>query len=74
MRNKKTSKKITGTTLISEIIENYPLAADYLIDEYEFYCFNCLMAGFETLEEGCLVHGIEGKDFSDLLKEINKLV
>ncbi len=74
MKEKKEKQKITGEMIISDIIEKYPLVADYLIDEYDFYCFNCMMAGFETLQEGCERHGIEGRDFTSLLKEINKLV
>lgn len=65
---------IKPDTLISEIIEKHPLVVDYLIDEYDFYCVSCIMSEFETLEEGCQLHGIIDDDFIELLDAVNELV
>jgi hybrid cluster-associated redox disulfide protein len=70
----KKERKIKPNTPISEIIDNYPLAVDYLIDEYDFYCVNCIMSEFESLEEGCELHGIVDDDFIELLDAVNELV
>lgn len=67
-------QKITADMLIAEIVECYPEVVDYLIDEYEFHCINCVLAGFETLEEGAQVHGIIGKEFKKLLNKLNSLI
>ena len=65
---------IKSDMLIAEIVEVYPEVIDYLVDEYEFHCVNCVLAGFETLEEGAMAHGIEGKDFKKMLLELNELI
>lgn len=74
MKGNKIKQKITSDMLIAEIVECYPEVIDYLVEEYEFHCINCVLAGFETLEEGALAHGIEGKEYTKLLKNINALV
>ena len=67
-------QKITADMLIAEIVECYPEVVSYLVDEYEFHCINCIMAGFETLEEGAEAHGISGKEFTNLLIKLNELI
>jgi hybrid cluster-associated redox disulfide protein len=74
MKGNKIKQKITSDMLIAEIVECYPEVIDYLVEEYEFHCVNCVLAGFETLEEGALAHGIEGKEFKKLLNNINALL
>lgn len=74
MTANKETQKIKSDMLIAEIVETYPEVVDYLVNEYEFHCVTCILAGFETLEEGALAHGIEGKDFKNMLNEINNLV
>lgn len=64
---------ITGDILIEDLVENYPEVVDYLIMEYGFHCVNCFISGFEILEDGARVHGIEGEEFEQMLKEINQL-
>ncbi|MCA9386311.1 DUF1858 domain-containing protein [Candidatus Dojkabacteria bacterium] len=62
---------ISPSTPISELIELYPEVVDFLIEEYDFYCLQCFMAEWETLEEGARNHGIVGKDFQEMLSSIN---
>lgn len=64
---------ITPTTPISELIHNYPQVVDVLTTEYNFYCARCLLAGFDTLEEGAKLHQITGDDFTALLNHINQV-
>lgn len=66
--------KIPKDIIILELQEKYPLAVEFLLNEYEFHCIGCVMASFETLEEGARAHGIEGKDFDKLLKQLEKIV
>jgi len=70
----KETQKIKSDMLIAEIVETYPEVVDFLVNEYEFHCVTCILAGFETIEEGALAHGIEGKDFKRMLSEMNKLI
>ena len=51
----------------NEIIEKNPDAIMILFEK-GMHCIGCGMAGFETLEQGALVHGI---DVDELVKELN---
>jgi len=64
--------KIDKDMLIVEIQERYPLAVDFLVSEYDFHCIGCIMAGFETLEQGAEAHGIVGKDFELMVSRLEE--
>ena len=59
--------KIEKTTKIGELIENAPEKADILL-EAGMHCLGCPSAQAETLEEACMVHGI---DVEELLAKLN---
>ena len=60
--------EINKDTKIGEIVEKYPEKVDVLLSA-GMHCIGCPASHAETLEEACMVHGI---DVEDLLKEINK--
>ena len=60
--------EINKDTKIGEIVEKYPEKVDVLLSA-GMHCIGCPASQAETLEEACMVHGI---DVKDLLKEINK--
>ena len=60
--------EINKDTKIGEIVEKYPKKVDVLLSA-GMHCIGCPASQAETLEEACMVHGI---DVEDLLKEINK--
>jgi len=59
--------KIEKTTKIGELIEKAPEKADILL-EAGMHCLGCPSAQAETLEEACMVHGI---DVDELLEKLN---
>jgi hybrid cluster-associated redox disulfide protein len=63
--------KITKHTKFSEILMKNPKAAEILLDT-GMACIGCPMAMQETLEEGCLAHGMSNKDIDKLIKELNR--
>ncbi len=66
-----TNKKITKTTKLSELLDVNPKAAEILF-EAGMGCVGCAMAMQETVEQGCLAHGMSQKDISELVKKLNK--
>jgi hydroxylamine reductase len=62
-------KKITNKTKLSEVIENEK-AAEMLM-ERGISCLGCPMAMQETIEEGCLAHGMTKKEIDELIKRMN---
>ncbi len=71
-RLRETQKKtITKNMTFAEILEKYPESANILF-ESGLHCIGCGMAMYETLEQGCLSHGMNKKQIDDLIKKINK--
>ncbi len=65
---------ITKKTLLAEIVEKYPKAAEELVFKYGFHCIGCGAAAMETLEQGAMVHGMTTKEVEKLVKKLNSLI
>ena len=63
--------KITKKTIMSEILQEKPEAADLLM-EAGMHCVGCPMAAQESLEDGCKAHGISEKEIDKLVERLNK--
>ena len=59
--------KIEKTTKIGELIEKAPEKADILL-EAGMHCLGCPASQAESIEEACMVHGI---DVEELLEKLN---
>ncbi|MBO4445801.1 MAG: DUF1858 domain-containing protein [Clostridia bacterium] len=59
--------KFTKDVLIGDLLDANPDAAPYLF-EMGMHCLGCPSARGETLEQACMVHGV---DVNDLLAKIN---
>lgn len=66
------AKKITKNTKISEVVEEKPEAIQILI-EAGMGCVGCPMAQQETIEQGCLAHGLSEDDVKEIVKKINEV-
>ena len=62
---------ITKDTKMIDILKKKPKAAKILI-EAGMHCVGCPMAMQETIEQGCLAHGMTQKQINELIKELNK--
>ena len=60
--------KITENTLIADVLELNPNAADILL-EAGMHCFGCALAHGETIAEAVAVHG---EDLQALLEKLNE--
>jgi len=64
-------KKITGKTKLGDLMRKNPESAEILFDT-GLHCVGCGMASSETIEQGCMAHGMNKKDIDNLLKKLNK--
>ncbi|MEW6295360.1 MAG: DUF1858 domain-containing protein [Candidatus Diapherotrites archaeon] len=64
-------KKITKEMTMQEILELKPEAAQTMMKN-GLHCLGCHVSMYETLEQGCLAHGMDGKKINEIVKEINK--
>ncbi len=61
---------ITKGMTFKEVIDKYPKTIDVFLEE-GLHCVGCPIAGQETIEQGCKVHGI---DAEKLIKKLNKVI
>ncbi len=59
--------EITKTTIIGDILDMVPATAPYFL-EMGMHCLGCPSARGETLEQACMVHGV---DCDALVAKIN---
>lgn len=67
MEKKSQAAFVTGEDVITELLAKYPEAETVLLDA-GMHCLGCFSAGFETLREACLVHGL---DPAEILEKVN---
>lgn len=60
--------KIEKTTKIGDLLEKNPDKADILL-EAGMHCLGCPASQEETIEEACMVHGI---DIDEILEKLNR--
>ena len=60
-------EKVTKNMTFNEILQKNPESVMVLLEK-GMHCIGCGMAGFETLEQGALAHGL---DPDELVKELN---
>ena len=61
--------KITADMLMGDILQAYPEAAEVLMDA-GMHCVGCPSSLMESLEDACLVHGL---DEGELLEKLNEI-
>ena len=64
---------VTKKDTLGEIVMNFPEAAPVLASA-GLHCIGCQVSAYESLEEGCLAHGLKKKEIDSLVKEINKKI
>lgn len=58
---------------VADIVALYPQVAPVL-SEYGLHCVGCSASEFETLEEGCLGHGMTEEDVTNLVADLNDFI
>ncbi len=61
---------ITKDMAIGEVVNKYPEAATVML-KYGLHCVGCAVNPFESIESGCLGHGMDEKTISSLVTELN---
>jgi hybrid cluster-associated redox disulfide protein len=69
---KKVEKKLISKNLtFAELLDKHPETANTLF-ESGLHCIGCGGAIYETIEQGCMMHGFSKKQIDDLIKKLNK--
>lgn len=65
--------QITKTTLINDLLEKNPEAAEILM-AYGLHCVNCHFSDLDTMEDGAAMHGISDEEMQLMIKDVNKVL
>lgn len=57
----------------AEVLQKYPETAPIMMKN-GLHCVGCHAAAFETIEQGCVAHGMVEEDIKNMLKEMNEAV
>ncbi len=68
---KKQKMQITKKMTFAEILNKHPETAEILF-ESGLHCIGCGMAMYESLEQGCQMHGMNKGEIDDLIKKLNQ--
>lgn len=70
---KETKQLVTKKMLIGEIASKYPKAVEVMFN-HGMHCIGCGMTAYESLEQGCMAHGMSEQEIDKMVEEINKAV
>jgi hybrid cluster-associated redox disulfide protein len=60
-------------TLLGDALEKYPESAPVFL-EYGLHCLGCHVSFSESIEQGCLAHGLSPKLVDELIAKANKKI
>lgn len=63
---------ITKESIIGDVLKKYPKSAEVMF-KHGLHCIGCHVSAYESIENGCKVHGMDDKQIDALVKEINKV-
>jgi hybrid cluster-associated redox disulfide protein len=63
---------ITKDMLIGEVASKYPETIEVMF-KHGMHCIGCGMTAYETLEQGCMGHGMNEEEVSKMVEDMNKL-
>ena len=66
----KEAKQVTRDTIIGDILDMDQTTAPYFM-EIGMHCLGCPSSRGETVEEACMVHGVDADAF---LEQVNKFI
>jgi len=72
-KKKETKQLVTKGMLIGDIAVKYPKAVPIMF-KFGMHCIGCGMTAYESLEQGCLAHGMSNEEIDKLVEKINKAV
>ncbi|MCD4666217.1 DUF1858 domain-containing protein [archaeon] len=56
---------------LAEVIKKNPKVTEVFLN-HGLHCIGCIASAFETIEEGAKVHGMNDKQISKLIQDLNK--
>jgi len=61
---------ITKDMLIGEVVQKHPETVEVMF-RHGMHCIGCGMTAYESIEQGCMGHGMDGKQIDEMVSEMN---
>jgi len=68
---KEGNAKITRKMFIGEVVQKYPETIEVMF-KHGMHCIGCGMTAYESIEQGCMGHGMTGKEIDAMVDEMNR--
>jgi len=65
-------QKITRQTIIADAVNLNPQAPEIMF-RYGLHCIGCHVSLWETIEQGCMAHGMTDKQIDKMIDELNSV-
>ncbi len=69
----KSKEHITKDMTIGEVVAKYPESSSIMLN-YGLHCVGCAVNPYESIENGCLGHGMEEETINKLVDDLNKSI
>jgi len=69
----KQEQYVTRDMMIGDVVQEYPKAAFVMI-QYGLHCIGCHVSAYETIEQGCLGHGMPPHVLDEMLEDVNAFI
>jgi hybrid cluster-associated redox disulfide protein len=63
--------KISKGMLIGDVVSRHPETVQVMF-KHGMHCIGCGMTAYESIEQGCMGHGMTGKEIDAMVDEMNK--
>ncbi|MFH1390866.1 MAG: iron-sulfur cluster assembly accessory protein [Candidatus Diapherotrites archaeon] len=73
MEKQEQKGKINQEMNIGEVVAEYPETAE-IMTGYGLHCIGCHVSPYETIQQGCLGHGMTQETIEEMIKEMNEAV
>jgi hybrid cluster-associated redox disulfide protein len=64
---------VTKEMFLGEVVSKHPRAA-FVMLQYGLHCIGCHVSVYETIEQGCLGHGMPPDVMEEMLADVNAFI
>ena len=72
-KKKSEQEYVNADMTLGEVVEKYPETIPVLL-KHGLHCVGCHVAAWETLREGLIAHGLDERNISAVMKELNTTI
>jgi len=72
-KQKNSNEGITKEMNFAEVLEKYPQTAAIMMN-HGLHCIGCHIAAYESIEQGCMAHGMSEQDLKKMIDEMNMAI